>query len=48
MKEKELKEILDEHKKWLNGKGGQRADLINADLSDADLSGADLTGTILE
>ena len=39
----ELKEILELHKKWLNGEnGGIRADLSSADLSYADLSYADL------
>lgn len=38
----DLKKILNEHKKWLNGEGGSRADLRGADLSDADLSRADL------
>ena len=37
-----LQEVLDKHKKWLNGKeGGERADLSWADLSGADLSGAE-------
>ena len=38
----EIMIILDEHNKWLNGKGGIRADLRMANLSGADLSGADL------
>ena len=43
MDEKELDDILANHKKWLNdGDGGKRADLHYADLSGADLSGADL------
>lgn len=38
-----LKEILDLHKKWLNGDvDGKRAILWSADLQDADLQGADL------
>ena len=37
-----LREILDAHKLWLEGKGGKRADLSCADLSCADLSCADL------
>ena len=37
-----LKEILENHKKWLFGNGGERADLRGADLRDADLSGANL------
>ena len=56
----ELKNILAEHKFWLesNGKQGTRADLTDADLHGANLMGADLlyanlkdailTGTILE
>ena len=38
----ELKSILDEHVKWLNDKGGCRADLRSADLRSANLCGADL------
>ena len=38
-----LEKILEEHKKWLNGDGGIRADLTEADLSGADLTRADLT-----
>ena len=50
---KNLKEVLELHKKWLNGeKGGIRADLRGtdlsfADLSNANLSNADLRGAIL-
>ena len=55
MTTKELQEILDKHKKWLNDEdGGERAYLSDAYLSDAylrgahligaDLSGADLSG----
>ena len=48
MTTKELQEILDKHKKWLNYEdGGERADLSDADLSGADLSGADLRGADL-
>ncbi len=32
--------ILAEHRKWLRGEGGSRADLSRADLSGANLSGA--------
>ena len=40
---KNLKEVLELHKKWLNGeKGGIRADLKNVDLSNTDLSNTDL------
>ena len=43
MNARELKKILELHKKWLNNEpDGKRADLSNADLSNADLSGADL------
>ncbi len=38
----ELKEILKEHRKWLNNKGGERADLESADLSYKDLRDVDL------
>ena len=37
-----LKEILAEHKKWINNEGGTRANLRGADLRGADLRGADL------
>ena len=47
-----LKEILENHKKWLFGNGGERADLWGANLSganlrDANLSGANLSGADL-
>ena len=39
----ELRDILREHKRWLNGEGGaKRANLRDADLRYVDLSGADL------
>jgi len=38
----ELKKILDDHKLWLEGKGGSRADLSDADLKWVDLRGVDL------
>ena len=48
MKQEELQEILDAHKKWIKGEdGGVRANLSDADLSDADLEGADLRGADL-
>ncbi len=47
MNDKELKTILDDHIKWLNGKGGKRAYLRDADLSFADLSYANLSGVNL-
>ena len=42
--QKELKEILEKHKKWLNDddEGGEKADLRETDLSGADLRGKDL------
>lgn len=41
--QKELKEILEKHKKWLTDEdAGERADLRNADLRGVDLQGADL------
>ena len=43
MKDEELREILEKHRKWLNNEdGGERADLQEADLQEADLSDADL------
>ena len=43
MKQEELQEILDAHKKWINGEdGGAGADLRRADLRRADLFGANL------
>ena len=58
MTQEELNEILDKHKKWLDGEaGGKRAnfcwtnfhgaDLCGADLCGADLCGADLRGADL-
>ena len=43
----ELKEILDNHKVWLHGGNGNRADLTDADLTDANLTGANLKGANL-
>lgn len=42
-----LKQILIDHKEWLNGDGGQRANLKDAILIGIDLSGADLGGANL-
>ena len=43
MTEKELKEILEKHRKWLsNEEGGERANLGGANLCDADLRYANL------
>ena len=57
MNEDKLKEILENHKKWLNNDGGESANLRyanlhganlhGADLYDADLRGADLDFTCL-
>lgn len=38
----DLKKILENHKKWMNNEGGERADLRYADLRCADLRCADL------
>ena len=48
MEASELKEILEQHKLWLDGRGGKRANLIGANLIGANLTGANLTGAILE
>jgi hypothetical protein len=42
MDQQELNCILEQHKLWLAGSGGLRADLSNADLGHANLSDADL------
>ena len=47
MNTKTLKGVLSDHKKWLNDRGGNRADLRDADLHDADLHDADLRGANL-
>ena len=47
MTPEELKEILKKHRLWLEGEGGERADLTKADLTKADLSKANLTGANL-
>ena len=38
----ELQDIIESHKKWLNGDGGERANLCGADLSDTDLRNVSL------
>ena len=58
MEVKELKKILDDHLLWLKGKGGGKANLIDANLSgadlidanlrSADLSGADIDGAYID
>lgn len=40
MTTEKLREILENHAKWLNNDGGSRANLSGANLSGADLSGA--------
>ena len=48
MKADELKEVLEKHKKWLNGEdGGERANLSGANLFGADLRVANLSGANL-
>lgn len=47
MEQKELDEILESHKRWLQGRDGERADLYEANLSGAHLRGADLTEAYL-
>ena len=52
MDNKRLKEVLEQHKKWLDSRScmeviGERADLSGADLRRADLSGANLSGADL-
>ena len=42
MDAKKLKEIIQNHEKWLEDDGGERANLSDADLSHADLRNADL------
>ena len=47
MTQEEFNAILENHKKWLEGNGGERANLKGADLRDADLYGANLCGANL-
>ena len=47
MEASELNLILDQHRLWLDGKGGVCADLTDTDLEDANLTGANLTGANL-
>ena len=44
---KSLTQILEDHKKWLTGMGGERAELRRAALSGADMSGVSLVGARL-
>jgi len=48
MEPSKLKEILDQHQLWLDGKGGQRANLEDANLTGANLRDANLRGANLE
>ena len=48
MNKTELNKVLEEHKKWLGGNEGQRANLQGANLQGADLQDAKLENTILE
>ena len=43
----ELNQVLDQHKLWLDGKGGERANLKDANLEGANLRGAILMGANL-
>ena len=43
----DIKKILSEHLKWINGDGGDRANLSEANLSEANLRGANLRGANL-
>ena len=47
MNKKELDCVISKHKEWINGDGGECADLNHADLRYADLSHADLSGVDL-
>jgi len=47
MKKEKLQKILEDHKKWLYGEGGEKADLSNADLSSVNLNSANLRGADL-
>ena len=42
MNQKELTIVIESHKKWINGKGGERANLQEANLQEANLQGANL------
>lgn len=45
--DKPLAQILEEHKRWLSGMGGERAELRRAVLSGAEMSGVNLVGASL-
>lgn len=42
MEQKELNKILESHKRWLKGEGGEPADLTWKNLRGKDLAGKDL------
>lgn len=47
MEKEKLDKILENHKLWLNGEGGECANLRGADLNSADLNSANLRGANL-
>ena len=47
MEQSKLKEILEQHRLWIDGKGGKRANLCGANLTDANLTDANLMGADL-
>ena len=47
MDKDEIREMLEQHRLWINHNGGERIDLYNADLRNADLHKADLRGANL-
>ena len=47
MEQKELNEILESHKRWLQGDDGECADLYEANLAGMNLAGTNLAGTNL-
>lgn len=47
MEREELEKILEEHKEWIDGKGGKRADLRGANLSGVNLRETNLRGANL-
>ena len=48
MDSKEIKGVLDEHRKWLEGVGGVKADFNDADLRGADLRDAGIGGAKID
>ena len=48
MNNNEIRDVLEQHKLWLNNKGGEEAYLQEADLQGADLQGADLQGASID